>query len=65
MKDYLGNELQVGDEVIFVWPDCTFQEGQIEWLYDEYGCVKVGFGGNFYTVYPNQCIKVNSRKEII
>lgn len=34
MKDYLGNELQVGDEVIFVWPDCTFQEGRIEKIED-------------------------------
>ena len=60
MKDYLGNELQVGDEVIFVWPDCTFQEGRIEYLYEDYGYVRVSFGGNFYTIYHNQCIKVDS-----
>lgn len=57
MKDYLDNELQVGDRVIFIWPNCMFQEGRIECLHEEYGCIKVNFGGNFYTMYPNQCIK--------
>lgn len=57
MKDYFGNELQVGDRVIFIWPNCTFQEGRIEYLYEEYGCIKVNFGGNFYTMYRKQCIK--------
>ena len=67
MKDYLGNELRVGDEVIFIWPDCTFLKGRVECLYNESecGCVKVNFGGNLYTKYSNQCIKVNLRKEII
>lgn len=57
--DYLGNELQVGDKVIFIWPDCTFQEGKVEHLYDESECgyITVNFGGNFYTVCSNQCIK--------
>lgn len=57
MKDYLGNELQVGDRVIFIWPNRTFREGRIEYLYDEYGYAKVNFDGNFYSIYSNQCIK--------
>lgn len=57
MKDYLGNELQVGDAVMFIWFNCTFQEGRVECLYDEYGCIGVGYGGNLYTIYPDQCIR--------
>lgn len=57
MKDYLGNELQVGDAVIFIWFNCTFQEGRVECLYDEHGCIGVGSGGNLYTIYPEQCIR--------
>lgn len=64
MKDYLGNELQVEDRVAFIWPNCAFQEGRIEYLYEEYDCIEVNFGGNLYTTYPNQCIKVDSREEI-
>lgn len=65
MKDYLGNELQVGDRIVFIWPNCIYKEGQIEYLYDEYDCVKVNLAGNFYSIFSNQCIKVNSRKEIV
>lgn len=57
MKDYLNNELQVGDAVIFIYTGCTFQEGRIECLYNEHGCIGVCYGGNLYTIYPHQCIK--------
>ena len=59
MKDYLGNELRVGDRVAFIWPNCAFQEGRIEYLYEEYDCITVNSGGNLYTTYPDQCVKVN------
>lgn len=58
MKDYLGNNIQVNDRVIFIWFNCTFQEGRVECLYDKHGCIGVGSGGNLYTIYPNQCIKI-------
>lgn len=57
-KDYLGNELQVGDKIIFICPNCTFQKGKVEYLYNEDGYIRVNFGGNFYNTYSNQCIKI-------
>lgn len=59
MKDYLGNEPQAEDRVVFIWPDCTFQEGRIKYLYEGCSCIGVSFGGKLYTIYSNQCIKVN------